>query len=180
MKGEEIQAKLNEFRSKLSIDPNRLEDECVYQSALYAEVGEFAAELRRDAKVAKERLDYEKARLQKDVRTNPANYGISGKTTEGSIEEAVLIHADYRKALSDSIDASYIADCANVLTVAVEQRKSMIKDCVTLWVHEYYGLSQNLGAERKTIAKVSEEEIVALRRDVARRSAEEKLEEPGE
>jgi len=177
MTNEEVKNKLDEFRGRLSIDSNHLEDECIYQAVLYGEVGEFAAELRRDAKIAKERLDYEKAGLQRDARMNPANYGIT-KVTEAAIEEAVLTNNVYRKVLAESIDSSYLADCANILQTAIEHRKSMVKDLVTLFVHEYYSSSQDMTPEKKFLTKVTEEEIMAYRRrNATLRSLENEQEE---
>lgn len=172
----EIKNKLGEFRSKLPIDRLSLEVECSHQAALYDEVGEFVAELRKEAKLAKDNLEFVRARLSKEATINPGLFGIS-KVTVDAVVNAVLVTEEYRNALSVQTETQYLAELGNNLMDALEQRKSMIKDTVTLLVHQYYSTKQDMSPERRSVQKVSEDEVMAQRRELARRRAEENKQE---
>lgn len=161
-----LQDRLRELKAKVPIDRTRLDEECAGQAVLYGEIGEFVAELKRDARVSKDFVDQERSRLRKEIRENPQNYGIS-KLTESALEDAFTTNVDYRKALTAYAEAQYLADCAVTLLTAAEERKSMIKDAVTLYVHEYYSTKDDLAPQKVDMQKVTESEINNLRRQAA-------------
>lgn len=161
-----LQDRLRELKARLPIDRTRLGEECAGQAVLFGEIGEFVSELKRDARTAKDFLDLERSRVRKGIRENPGGAGIS-KLTESALEDAVITHDDYRKALTAYTEAQYLADCANVLITAAEERKSMIKDAVTLYVHEWYSTKDDLAPQKVDLNKVTEDRINDLRRSSA-------------
>lgn len=161
-----LQDRLRELKTRLPIDRTRLDEECSGQAVLYDEIGEFVAELKRDARTAKDFLDLERSRVRRGIRENPGSVGIA-KLTESALEDAVITHDDYRKALTAYTEAQYLADCANVLMTAAEERKSMIKDAVTLYVHEWYSTKNDLAPQKVELNKVTEDRINDLRRSSA-------------
>ena len=161
-----LQDRLRELKSRMPIDRTRLDEECVGQAAMYADIGEFVSELKRDARNAKDFLDLEHSRLRKAIRENPGAYGIA-KLTESALEDGVITHDDYRRALQSATEAQYLADCANVLIAAAEQRKSMIKDAVALYIHEYFSTKDDMAPQKVGMRKVTEERINDLRRGTA-------------
>jgi len=168
----EIREKLESIRARMPISRERLDEECVYQAAFYAEVGDFVSQLKHEARQAKDRADFVAADLRDKARKNPGSFGIS-KVTIDAIEDAVVIHPEYQKASKFYLDTQYLADCASVLLAAAEQRKSMVKDAVSLFVHEYYSTKQDLTPERKVMSTVGEQDIVELRRKNAAQRQEE-------
>lgn len=163
---EETRSKLNELKSKLDINPFALEDECVNQPSLYAEVGELASEAKSVAKQMREHVEYVKAELSSSIRKDPESHGV-GKVTEASVEAAIVLDAEYQRSVAESIDAQRISDSFNVLQSAVEQRKSMLKDLVTLFVYNYYSGRQDMTNESTNIGSVTKDQIIQKRREVA-------------
>jgi hypothetical protein len=104
--------------------------------------------------------------LKKDARQNPGKFGIA-KITESALDEAIRVHGDYREAVKKYSEAQYLSDCASVLLTAVEQRKSMIKDVVSLTIHELYTAQQDMSSERSSLvkaeAKATEDDIRQVR-----------------
>lgn len=158
--------RLREFKARLPINRTRLDEECAGQAVLYNEIGEFVAELKRDARTAKDNVEFEHSQLRKKFRENPGAFGIA-KLTESSLEDAVVTDPQYRQALSAYAEAQYLADMASTLIAAAEERKSMIKDAVTLFVHEYYSTKDDLAPQKSTLIEVTEESINKVRRQSA-------------
>lgn len=161
IKKEEEREVLDGFKSRLSVDPCNLEIECRDQSVLLEEVGEITAEIKRVSRAAKEHLEYIKADLSTRIRKEPEKYDIT-KITEGAVASAVVLQPEYQKAVEEMLDAMEHADTFSTLLIAVEQRKSLIKDAVSLYIHEYY-LSQKLTGEEQNLGKVTEEQIAKKR-----------------
>jgi len=159
---------LDELKSKLAVDPFNLEDECKNQSILLEEVGEIVAEIKRKSRAAKERLEYIKASLSTDIRKEPEKFGIVGKATVDSVASTVLLQSEYAEAFEEMLEAMEKADAFSTLLVAVEQRKSLIRDAVSLYIHQYYS-SQNLTSEQGRLGKVTEEQIIQRRLENSRR-----------
>lgn len=159
----QLKEKLEEIRARMPIDRMQLDVECGQQAAFYAEVGELVTELKREFRVTKDRADYIAADLRDKARKNPGAFGIM-KVTNDAIQDAVSIHPEYREAQEAFLEAQYLAECASVLLVSVEQRKSMVKDAVSLFVHEYYSTKQDMTPEKNVLSNIGEEDIVQMRR----------------
>ena len=158
----------NELKARLPIDQYNLEVECRNQSILLTEVGEIASEIKRAYKENKEHIEFVRADLSTKIRKDPEKYGIVGKVTSDTVVSAVIIQSEYRKAISASLDAEEAYSSFSELLIAVEGRKSLIRDLVTLFVREYYD-SKKLLDESQAISNISEAQIV---NDRARRAEE--------
>lgn len=159
----EIRAKLESFKKKLPVDRIRLDEEAVGQSALYGEVGELVTELKAEARIAKNHLDFVKAKVRSDIRKNPAQHDVA-KPTIDSVEDACLLSTEYITALSDYSEKQHLADAGAVLLEAAAQRKSIIRDAVSLFVHNYYMTTQDMGPEKRVMNEVSEDAALQHRR----------------
>jgi hypothetical protein len=165
----------DELKAKLPIDPYTLEDECRNQSTLLAEVGEDAAEIKREYKQAKEHVEFVRADLLLKIRKNLQDYGLTtmdGKITNDTINATIILQPEYRKAVMDAFDLEETHNSFDKLLAAVESRKSLIRDLVQLYCREYYD-SRKLLNEERTLHKVTEESIQQDRN----RRAEEDLKE---
>lgn len=156
----ELKEHLSSFRSQVSIDTDRLEEECRYQPALYQEVGDVAAEARKDAKSAKEHVDFVKARLSMEMRANPSKFQLE-KTTDKSIESAVLAHVDTREAIKDSIEAARVADSLSILQESIHQRRALLKCLVDLYTTNYFNTGDFTA--KRSRAKDGMDDIVDFR-----------------
>ena len=161
--------KITDLRGRLQINQFDLETECVNQPVLYDEVGQLATDAKSCARSAKDELDYIKAFIESEVRKNPEKFGVA-KVTESSVNAAVTINQRYVDASRKYIDAQRLSDSLTVLQFAAEQRKSMIKDLVSLYIYAYYQQQQsvNMSTEQKYVENATVDEIVARRREIAK------------
>lgn len=171
-----IKEQLARFKAELPIDRDRLDEEVVGQASLYESVGSFVMALKRDARVKKEHLDFVKANMRSKIRGNPGAHGVS-KPTVDAIEDASLTSSEYRKAFAEYSDAQYLADVGFVLLDAAGHRKSTLRDAVSLFVHQYYMSSQDMNPQRKAVAKVSEDEVLTHRQQLAAQRSEDTKED---
>jgi len=164
---EEIKKQLEEFKTLLPIDSQNLDGECLSQADLYQRIGTFMTELKKDARVKKNHLEFITAKIKTDIRNNPGNYQIA-KLSVDAVNDACQINAEVVAAIQDYSDAQYISDMGNILKEAVEQRKSLIRDAVSLYTHEYY-MSDKMGIERKELQPVTEDQVLKHRQMLASR-----------
>ena len=164
---DEDRAELDLLKKRLSIDEYNLEIECREQPILYMDVVEIVSEAKARAVSLKKHAEFIKSDLYIKVLKDPGNYSLA-KTTDSSINAIVTIQKEYREAVKDFIEADELANALFGLQVSVEQRKSMIKDLVSLFIHQYYS-SKNLTSEEGGMNKVAEEQIMEKRAELARR-----------
>lgn len=176
----DLSARLQGFRSALRIDGSKLGEECLGQAVLYNQIGELVSEIKRTARTSKDTLDFTEARLKKEARANPGQFGIQ-KVTEAALDEAVKTHDEYRSAQKEYGDAQYLADCAAVLLTSAEQRKSMLKDAVSMAIHELYSSHHDLSRDQHQLVgaqgDVNEQDVMDVRRANARARELEKQQE---
>jgi cysteinyl-tRNA synthetase len=161
MTEEELRSHLSAFKGQLSIDPDDLEQECIRQPLLFSEIGELASQARSDAKRAKEHVEFIKARLKGEMRSNPQTYGLE-KVTDKSLEAAVQAHDDTQDAIREHIEANRAADSLTILQTAAEQRRAMLKNLVELIVHHYFN-SGDISEMKGRRSEQNVEAIVELR-----------------
>jgi len=152
---------LDDLKLKLPIDQFNLELECRNQSVLLTEMGEIASVVKSEFRSAKEHLEYVKAKLSTDIRAEPSKYNLS-KTTADSVSAAVILQPGYRDASKAMIDAEEASNVFSTLLQAVEGRKSLIRDIVSLFLHQYYD-NQQLTGEQGSLNKVTEDQIINQR-----------------
>lgn len=159
---EELQNCLLDYKDMLPIDSMQLDEECRRQPEKFDIIGQIATQAKSLARKAKDTLDYIEAKIKSDVRKNPESFGIVGKVTNDAVNETVVIQDELRQAKQDYIDISRIADSFSILVNSMEQRKAMLRDLVSLYVHKYY-YNQELMGEQKSLDKDFEEEIAEQR-----------------
>lgn len=165
---------LNYFKKRLPIDQYNLEKECQEQPSLYEEIGEWVSEVRAVAKTKKEHLEFIKADLSLKIRKDPEKYGLSDKPTVASVDAAILVSNEYREALDEYLELNKLADEATILLSATEQRKSMIRDLVRLFIYSYYSREDVVGSKDW---KSAEQAIIDMRNQRAKDHSEDQEEE---
>lgn len=144
---------IESIKSKITIDQFQLEGECLKQPVLFERVASLSAEAKAESRRAKEDMEAIKAETELAVRASPEAYGIS-KVTESTISAAVSVNESCRLATKKFIDVQEISDKLIALEVACEQRKSAVRDLITLFIHNYYS---------QTKTPMNEEELRGLR-----------------
>jgi len=163
---EELREALEELRSELPINPIELDEECRRQPEKFELVGQFATQAKALSRKAKDNLDYIEAEVKSKIRQNPEEFGLVGRITNDAVNEATTIHKDVMEAKRDYIEISKISDSLAILVQSMEQRKAMIRDLVSLYVHNYYS-NHSLAGEEKSLDEQFEEDLAEERsRDI--------------
>jgi len=159
---EELSEALEECRPMLKLNPSELDKECREQPEKYEMIGQLATRAKFLSRKAKDAMEYVESDLRSKIRKDPEKFGLNGKITEGTVSETVEIQDELREAKSDYIELSRVADSFSVLVSSMEQRKAMLRDLVSLFVHKYYQ-GQSLSGEEKGLNDVFEEELANQR-----------------
>ena len=128
---------LNSLREDLGIDRDNLDRECTLQPQLYEKIGHEVVLSGRLAKDAKVLWDEKEAEVQLAIRKNPSAYGLE-KCTESTVAAALTLDDSVKKFKRGYLQADEEHQALKILLEAMSQRKSMIRDIVDLFVHNYY------------------------------------------
>jgi hypothetical protein len=125
------------YEDDISIDESALDIEWLRQPELTMKYGLEAAQKRKDMDLAKERLDFIRSKLDKEIRENPESRGLV-KVTEAAIQNAILLQPEYQSASSDYISAKYEYEIVMVAVKALEAKKAALENLVRLHGQLYF------------------------------------------
>lgn len=156
---------------RTEIDRLHLEDEWVRHTDMYAFAVEQVSDAQADYDEAKNKLAYTEAKVDAEIRSNPAEYGWgTGKPTEKWFANTVLLDPIYRKAQAEVVEARRQFNRAKGVVDTLEHRKRALSNLVDLWVREYYSeLTPKRNVPQDNESTMTEQERFALRRRAARR-----------
>ena len=154
---EDLTEKIRDFKSRIGIDPFNLSQECERQPILYSEIGDVASQARSVVRRAKDNLDYVIAEIRADIRLKPENYGLT-KVTEGALDSAAILSKPVVDAKLSLREAEEISDVLGILVTTADQRKSMIRDMVKLYIAELGGCMDMQG-DRVATNKQTQERL---------------------
>jgi len=121
----------------VSIDQSALDVEWLDQPILMKRYGERAAKARLELDQAKDQLDFVKAKLEGQMRSDPDKFALP-KVTDAVIKAALLIYSDCIEAQDDYNKAKYDAEIARVAVAAIDQKKSALENLVKLHGQMYF------------------------------------------
>jgi hypothetical protein len=153
---------MDEFKKQIKINKGDLDTECMNQPSLHQQIGEQQTKARNLYQKAKSRLKFVEADLATKIRANPSAYHVD-KTTKEVVENIVVLQPEYKQADDDLIEISDVLAMLDVIVGSIDDRKSMLRDLVTLRVHSYYSEGDMTKEHRELIA-AKQEEIVRARR----------------
>ena len=125
------------YEQDISIDCDALDVEWVKQPDLMRRYADHAAVTKKEVDESKERLDVVRARLDREVRSNPGKYGLD-KLTESVVQSTILLQDEYQEASQEYIDAKYEYDIATSAVRAVDQKKTALENLVRLLAASYF------------------------------------------
>jgi len=121
----------------LEIDRYSLDKEWEKQSVLYMDWAERAAEKQLFRDQMKFNLEYVKANLDYQIRSNPEKYGLI-KITETSIQSAIISQPEYISARKKLIEAEYDLSLIQSIKEALHHKKKALENLTQLWLSGYY------------------------------------------
>jgi hypothetical protein len=125
------------YDQDITIDESALDVEWLSQPKLMMGYGIHAAEKRREMDIAKEQLDVCKAELDRSIRENPEEFGIS-KITETVVSNTILTQEKYKIAAEFYIKAKYETDMSLAAVRAIDQKKQALENLVKLHGQQYF------------------------------------------
>lgn len=119
-------------------DKNRLDEEWIKQPRLFREASDKLADAKRDHAQAKAAMDVVKAELAKEIREDPASFGLEGKVSGVAIDSLLPLQKRYRKAQQVIIDAAHAEDVLDGMAKALRDRRGALENLVQLWLASYF------------------------------------------
>jgi len=166
----EVRKFIRSIKARLPIDREALEEECVRQPLLYEEVAAAASKAKSNAKKAKEEAEITAAELNLDIRRNTEKYiGEGIKVTESVISNTIFSNKKYLAAKDEWLKTEEISSSLDSLQRTVEQRKSMLRDLVTLFTFRYYEIKHSEPIKSKEINRATEDQVNSLRDGIRQR-----------
>lgn len=134
------------------INIHKLEEEWHLQPKMFRLYADRVAEARykhetakTDKEIAEAELERVTAKLDRLVRSSPEDYGLSGKTTEASIHNVIILQKKYHiaqlavfEAQRKINEAKHELDIADVAVKTLDHRKAALEDLVRLRLASYY------------------------------------------
>lgn len=161
-----------DYKQDMSIDPTALDVEWLGQAELGRKYAKHAAFMRKQERLAKERVKVVRSELIRKCNEDPE--GTTGKSapTGPAIEAYYRTHKDHKKAKQEWIDAAYEADYAGMAQKEISwTRRQSLEGLVALHNAQYFAgpsSPRNLDREwkRKKISQATANEKVkeAMRR----------------
>jgi hypothetical protein len=115
----------------VSIDPLKLDVECVNLPSDYLKFSHLAAEARHNLECAEAALKEKSARLADDIRANPGNYGLE-KITEAAITATIQVSAAFITHQKAVLEARHQKDLAECIVWAMDMKKRSLTNLVEL------------------------------------------------
>ena len=122
---------------RLEIDPLKLADEWLIQPDMRRLWGEKSADAQFELDEAKRRLSAQQAETDRDIRENPADYGID-KLSEARVSAAVTAELSVQKAMERVNKAKHKANVVQAAVDGLEHRKRALTQLVELHMSDYY------------------------------------------
>jgi hypothetical protein len=142
-----------EYERDLCIDESALDVEWINQPTLMFKYSRELAKAEKEVSRLKEKISVERARLDKDIRSNPVKYKVGDiKITEAVVSNAIVTNKDFQELTKDLIEAQYEVNMVKGAVDAVKQRKDALQDLVRLHGQQYFAgptVPRDLSAEVK-------------------------------
>lgn len=119
------------------LDKHNLDVEWENQPKLYWQSAENLASARAEYERAKTEKELVEAELSKEIRSNPAVFGLE-KVTENAIKETMVTTDKYKKAAGDLIERMHTKDLYEAEIYTLDNRKKALENLVQLHLANYF------------------------------------------
>lgn len=125
------------YEDDVRIDPDALDVEWLRQAELMLIYTRHSADTKKEMDNAKEKLEVGRARIEMDIRKNPATYGLE-KITEGAIQSTINLQKEHQALVKEYTEARYENEVAIAAVRAIDQKKSALENLVRLLGASYF------------------------------------------
>lgn len=145
-----------EFKDKIKLNKDYLDDNSIEQPELYNETANAWAQAVLERDRAKERMTVSKAECEDEVRKNPAAFGWTDvkPPTVGWFENKALLHPKYRAAVEEHLLAAYNVNILAGGKETLDHRGKQLEVLSKLYTGSYFS-SRPKEMGREAIAEAS-------------------------
>lgn len=138
----------------VEIDPNRLDIEWTKHPQTFFLYAEELVKAKRELDEAKASLEVVDATLDREIRDNPENFGVT-KITEPVVANVILTCKTHQKANERFIEARYKVGLAQAAVDALDHKKAGLEALVKLQGMNYYSSpkAENEGDKEALVRK---------------------------
>jgi len=172
--------KLQDFKARLAIDRNNLEQECQIQPTLYGEIAEEVQTAKYLRNQAKADFEHAEAELLCDVKEKPALFGFDKPPSADHANAKVKCQPKYLELQKVYFDAERTFGALTGLLEEASQRKSMLRDLVDLFVHQYFSNQELATPSSRVASNDKNENFEAALTDIRKRRAEDRSQDKDE
>ena len=147
---------MSDYAEDLKINKFDLETEWLNQPSLYFHYSKLAIDAKLEVDQAKEDLEFTKADLNLNIRSNPGNYNVE-KVTNESVAAAMVCDVEYETRVREYNEARHAYETINAAVRAMEQRKSALENLVRLQLSGIHSTPKVDGATQKEMDEVVQE-----------------------
>ena len=152
---------MKEYKEDVRIDEQSLDVEWLNQAELMLKYAGIRSQCRFDYDEAKEELEIKYAELDKEIRSNPDEFGVA-KITDKVVHNTILLQEEYQDGMKDVRRAKYELDMAGAAVDAISHKKSSLEKLVYLHGQQYFAgpkVPRNLTEIRVEKQKTSDQKI---------------------
>jgi hypothetical protein len=135
----------------LDISLDKLEEDCQRQPQLLFIWGTKLAQVKKDAKVAKNNLKMTAAKLDKEIRADPDSKGLE-KITEKAVELCILDQPEYQDAQAILLEAEYEEDVLQAFVSALYDKSGELEKLIKLHGQMYWSKPDTSGSPKSNDA----------------------------
>jgi hypothetical protein len=161
--------KYNLPEAKTTIDKNNLDTEAAEQPKLMRQWGRLYADAIAARKTAEDNLAECCARLRNDIRERPESFGVNGRITVESINDALILLDGYRVYLEKLREAEDVEETYKQYVRSLASRDGKISDLVKLHGQMYF---QRSNVDSETRAAYQRGVSAQVNEDAARAAVE--------
>lgn len=118
------------------IDELELDKEWLLQPKIFYSYAERLAKARKEHEQLKAEKELVVAQLDRNIRSNPGNYGLE-KVTEEAVKNAIIVRKKYQQVNAKIIEGKYNVEVLQGAVDSLEHRKKALENMVVLFVQNY-------------------------------------------
>ncbi len=142
----------------IHIDETRLDEEWVNQPGLRFKYGRKLADARERMDEAKADLDITKAELDRDIRSDPEEYGVE-RISEAAIANAVQLQEEFHKANAVFRIRRHDVAIYEAAVFAIDHRKRALEKLVELFMADYFATPRSPKGSGEVMDEVVKQEV---------------------
>lgn len=153
---------MGRYKDEIYIDKNSLDVEWETHPAKVEKWGDRLADAQDLREELRDKLELKYAKLSSKIRSNPEDYGLKDKPTEGAINNIVIKDKEYLTMRKEVRDAESEVNHLSVVMKALDHRKRALEKLTDLFFSGYWAEPRERKGEmnKESIMKAKQRESI--------------------